>query len=98
MPSTYHSSSPTSFTTNLDQSALPGLASAIAASVLVPILTFNVIDTFLGRLVVTLLVAVGVIGALMQGGILTRRALFGQEAIICAAIYGGVMIIMAGII
>lgn len=44
------------------------------------------------------LVASGLVGALMQSGILSRGALFGQEAIMCAAIHGGVMIILAGII
>lgn len=96
--STFPPSTSPSPNLGLEQSVLPGLAAAIAASVVVPILTFSVIDKFLGRLVVTLLVAVGVVGALMQSGILARGALFGQEAITCAAIYGGVMIIMAGII
>jgi hypothetical protein len=64
---------------------------------LVPILTFNVIPGFVGRLTVTALVASGVIGALVQSGILGRGALFGKESITCAGIYGGVMIVIAGI-
>jgi hypothetical protein len=97
IPSTFPSSS-SSLHSSVDQNNLPGIASAIAASVLVPILTFSVIDKFLGRLVVTLLVAVGVLGGLMQSGIMSRTAMFGQEAIMCAGIYGGVMIVMAGIL
>jgi hypothetical protein len=83
---------------NKPQSALPGLATAIAVSFLVPILTFNVIPNYIGRLTVTLLVAIAVVGALIQSQILSQGALLGRESITCAGIYGGVMIIMAGII
>ena len=82
---------------NVQPGSLPGLATAVAVAILVPILTFNVIPQFIGRLTVTALVAVGVIFALMQSGVLERGMLFGREAMSCAGIYGGVMIVIAGI-
>jgi hypothetical protein len=79
------------------QSVLPALAGAIASAVLVPILTFTVIPGFIGRITVALLVAMFMVGALIQAKILGKDTLFGSEAVTCAGIYGGVMIVIAGI-
>jgi hypothetical protein len=79
------------------KSPIPGLAAAIAASILIPILTFNVIPNFIGRLTVTLLVAMFATFGLIQSGILGQGGLLGREGCVCAGIYGGVMIIMAGV-
>jgi hypothetical protein len=84
-------------TLQLCQPGFSGLAVAIAVSVLVPILTFSVIPGFIGRMTVVGLVAGGVVGALMQSGVI-GRAMLGREGLICGGIYGGVMIIVAGII
>jgi hypothetical protein len=79
------------------KSPLPGLAMAIAVSVLVPIITFHVIPGFIGRMTVSFLVALGVFGALVQSGITGSGVLLEKEGAMCAAIYGGVMSIVAGI-
>ncbi|KAL2072009.1 hypothetical protein VTL71DRAFT_11352 [Oculimacula yallundae] len=80
------------------QPILPHLASAIAIAILVPILTFSVIPGFVGRLTVACLVAVFMVAAMVQSGIVKRSALLGQESCVCAGIYGGVMIVLAGIV
>jgi hypothetical protein len=79
------------------KSPLPGLAAAIATSILIPILTFNVIPNFIGRLTVTMLVAMFATFGLIQSGILNQGSLLGREGCMCAGIYGGVMIVLAGI-
>jgi hypothetical protein len=79
------------------KSPLPGLAMAIAVSVLVPIMTFHVIPGFIGRMTVSFLVALGVFGALVQSGIIGSGVLLEKEGAMCVAIYGGVMSVVAGI-
>jgi hypothetical protein len=64
----------------------------------VPILTFSVIPGFIGRLTVTGLVAGGVVGALMQSGVIAPRQTLGRDWLVCGGVYGGVMIVLAGII
>lgn len=76
---------------------LPALAAAIALSILIPILTFGVIPGFLGRMTVVSLVAGGVLGALMQSGVLSGRDILGREGMVCGGIYGGLMVVLAGI-
>lgn len=61
-----------------------------------PILTFTVIPNFLGRMTVAGLVAGGVVFTLMQSSSI-RGSVLGREGLICGAIYGGVMIVIAGI-
>jgi hypothetical protein len=78
--------------------SLPALALALAIAVLVPILTFAVIPGFVGRLVVVGLVAAGVVGAGMQSGLLDGRAVVGTEGLVCAGVYGGVMVVVAGVV
>ncbi|CZR68829.1 uncharacterized protein PAC_18729 [Phialocephala subalpina] len=79
------------------QSIFPALAAAIATSILLPVLTFTVIPGFMGRLIVTGLVALFLIAALVQAQILGRSVLLGREAMMCAGIYAGVMTVIAGI-
>jgi hypothetical protein len=79
------------------QSQLQGLAVAIAVAVLVPILTFNVIPGFIGRLTVVGLVASGVVFTLIQAGVVGKQC-FGREGLVCGGIYGCVMVVLAGII
>jgi hypothetical protein len=76
---------------------IKALAASLAVSVLVPILTFFVIPAFLGRITATALVVGGVLFALMQGGCLDQAMLLRSEGLMCAGIYGGVMIVVAGI-
>jgi len=80
----------------LQPPGLSGLAVAIAVAVLIPILTFSVIPGFIGRMTVVGLVAGGVVFALMQSGSI-GRGMFGREGLICGGVYGGVMIVIAGI-
>ncbi|RDW84795.1 hypothetical protein BP6252_02385 [Coleophoma cylindrospora] len=75
---------------------LLGVAAALAMSVLVPILTFSVIPGFIGRMTVVLLVALGLMGGLFQSGIVGRHTI-SKEGMICCVIYGGVMVVIAGI-
>jgi hypothetical protein len=75
---------------------LPSLAMAIAAAVLIPILTFSVIPGFLGRMTVVLLVALGVLGAMVQSGVPASK-LVDTEGLMCGAVYAGCMIVLAGI-
>ena len=71
---------------------------AIAVAVLVPILTFTVIPGFIGRLTVAGLVAGGVVFALIQQGLVAPRHTLGRDGLVCGGVYGGVMIVLAGII
>lgn len=64
--------------------------------ILLPILTFNVIPNFLGRLTVTVLVATFAVFGLVQSGVL-RGEVLGREGMVCAAVYGGVMVVVAGV-
>lgn len=76
---------------------LTEFAMAIAAAVLVPIMTFSLIPGFAGRLTVTCLVATGVVGAFIQAGILMSEQLFEREGLVCGGIYLGAMVLVAGI-
>jgi len=90
-------SSSVAFEKRLDvQPGLSGLAIAIAVSILVPILTFTVIPNFLGRMTVAGLVVGGVVFTLVQSSAI-RGNVLGREGLICGGIYGGVMIVIAGI-
>ena len=79
------------------RSPLPGIALAIAAAILIPILTFNVIPNFIGRLTVALLVGSFVVFGLVQGGVVRGGDVWGREGCVCVGVYGGVMIVLAGI-
>lgn len=72
-------------------------AAALAVSILVPILTFSVIPGILGRITASSLVVGGVLAVLMQGGLVDRNMLLRSEGMLCAGIYGGVMIVVAGL-
>jgi hypothetical protein len=73
------------------------IAIAVAAAVLIPILTFAVIPGFLGRMTVVMLVAMGTVGALCQSGVAGRDMLGNVEWASCAVIYAGVMVVIAGV-
>ena len=81
---------------NAEKSPLAALAAAIAAMILIPILTFNVIPNFIGRITVTFLVACFAIFGLVLSGV-QKHDLFGKEGMLCAGVYGGVMIVVAGL-
>ena len=80
-----------------EKNPLPALAAAIAAMILIPILTFNVIPNFIGRITVTLLVALGAMFGLVQSGTLGYEALAERDGVFCAGVYGGILICLAGI-
>ena len=84
--------------TTIDERTLTVSAIAVAFAVLIPILTFPVIPGFLGRLTVTALVAGGVVGSLMQAGLLIAGHLFKRDGLLCGGIYLGGMVLIASII
>ncbi|TVY43159.1 hypothetical protein LOCC1_G004644 [Lachnellula occidentalis] len=79
------------------QSILPAHAAALATAILIPILAFTVIPNFIGRIAVTSIAAGGVLGATIQGGVADMGMVLRSEGLMCAGIYGGLMIIVAGI-
>ncbi|KAI1498001.1 hypothetical protein F5X99DRAFT_420946 [Biscogniauxia marginata] len=72
------------------------LSSALAVAVILPTLTFTIIPGYLGRMTVVLLVGLGVLGALIQGGSVGVNVT--RDLCICTGIYGAVMAILAGIV
>ncbi|KAF4624567.1 hypothetical protein G7Y89_g13601 [Cudoniella acicularis] len=79
------------------QPALSTFAAAIAVAVLIPFLTFFLIPGFLGRITVMSLIAAGVVFGAVQVGVVEKTTLAGNEGLMCAGIYGGVMVVVAGI-
>ena len=81
-------------------SHVPTLAMMVAAAVLVPILTFAVIPGFLGRMTVVLLVAAGMVGVALQGGLVDSSEVLGQRGYLlqCAGIYAAAMVIVSGVV
>ncbi|KAI9743209.1 MAG: hypothetical protein M1818_003055 [Claussenomyces sp. TS43310] len=92
-PSTWASAGPIPLP---ELAQLPNLAIAVAAVLLIPILTFVVIQDFLGRMTVVLLVALGIVGALIQSG-LAARDLLRKEFFACALVYTLAMATIAGV-
>jgi hypothetical protein len=79
-----------------NEDKLAGLAAAIAAAVLFPILIFSVTPGFISRMSIVGLVAGFVVFFLMQSGVPILRT--HREGLICAGVYTGVMVVIAGII
>lgn len=77
--------------------ALTAPAVAVAVAVLIPIFTFSVIPGFVGRMTVTSLVAGGVVGSLVQAGVLVAVQLFERDYLLCGGIYLGGMVMIATI-
>jgi hypothetical protein len=75
--------------------ALTASAVAVALAVLIPILTFPVIPGFMGRLTVTGLVAGGVMGSLIQAGVVTAGHLLERDGLVCGGVYLGAMVVIA---
>ncbi|XXH02065.1 hypothetical protein Hte_008430 [Hypoxylon texense] len=78
-----------------DEPAIIPLSMAVTVAVILPILTFLIIPGYLGRLTVVLLVGLSILGALIQGQIVSVRT---QELFICVGLYGAVMAVIAGIV
>ncbi|KAI2773213.1 hypothetical protein F4815DRAFT_415496 [Daldinia loculata] len=78
-----------------EESPIVPLSIGITVSVILPILTFLIIPGYLGRLTVVFLVGLGILGALIQGGIVAVRT---WELSICVGLYGAVMAVIAGIV
>jgi len=76
---------------------LTASAIAVAVAVLVPILTFPIIPGFFGRLTVISLVAGGVMGSLIQAGVLTAGDLLEKDGLVCGGIYLAGMAMIATI-
>lgn len=80
-----------------EQNPFPTLAIAIAVSILIPILTFSVIPTFLGRMTVVCLVGSGIVGALMQSDMVKVREILRKEGAVCGGVYLGSMVVLAAL-
>ncbi|KAI8958092.1 hypothetical protein F5Y11DRAFT_337407 [Daldinia sp. FL1419] len=78
-----------------EESPIVPLSIGITVSVILPILTFLIIPGYLGRLTVVFLVGLGILGALIQGGIVAVRT---WELSVCVGLYGAVMAVIAGIV
>lgn len=76
---------------------LTASAIAVAVAVLIPILTFPIIPGFFGRLTVISLVAGGVMGSLIQAGVLTAGYLLEKDGLVCGGIYLAGMAMIATI-
>ncbi|KAI5920106.1 hypothetical protein F4810DRAFT_703115 [Camillea tinctor] len=74
------------------------LSLALAAAVIVPILTFTVIPGYLGRMIVVLLVGLGVLGGLIQGHVVGVGVNATRDFCVCIGVYGAVMAILAAIV
>jgi hypothetical protein len=82
--------------------ALPHLAVGMAVAVLLPILTFPVVPSFVGRMVVVLLVGLGVLSGSTQAGFVRLTgngsgSMGGWDWLMCAGVYGGVMAVVASL-
>jgi uncharacterized membrane protein len=79
-----------------DKPSLLHLSVAMAVAIVIPILTFLVIPGFIGRMTVVSLVAIGTLGALVQGKVIGVKAT--QEFCVSVGLYGGVMAVLAGMV
>jgi hypothetical protein len=76
---------------------VPVIAATLALSVLVPILTFLAIPGIWARVIVTILVELSAGAGILQTHVVESQVLLSNEGLVCAAIYGGVMVVIAGI-
>lgn len=73
------------------------MATAVAVAVLLPIITFLVIRNMIGRIVITILIALSIALGVWQSHLMNSEILLSKESLMCAGIYGGVMVVIAGI-
>lgn len=76
-------------------STVTALAIAIAAAVAVPILTFQVISNFFGRMFITVLVAGGILNNVMTKGLIGPKVVLRQESAAVAGVFMGLMGLVA---
>lgn len=76
------------------------VAIALAVAVLLPILTFSTIPGLVGRLIVVVLVGMSVAGSVVQSGSVGASAAGGysKDLFVSAAVYMGVMAVVAGVL
>ncbi|KAK7210263.1 hypothetical protein V2G26_017441 [Clonostachys chloroleuca] len=68
------------------------------AAILAPILTFFVIPSFLGRMLIVFVAIGGVSAVVMSSGLLRGSdQTVVRDCVICAGVYGGIMAVLAGI-
>ncbi|KAI0814132.1 hypothetical protein GGR55DRAFT_496837 [Xylaria sp. FL0064] len=79
-----------------NEPSLTHLSVAMAAAIILPILTFLVIPGFIGRMTVVCLVGSGILGALVQGKAMKLRV--SQELCVSVGLYGGVMAFLAAMV
>lgn len=73
------------------------LAGAAALAILIPILTFLVVPALVGRVIITILVTLSVTTILLQSHLVNSKLLLSQEGGMCVGLYGGIMLVIAGI-
>ncbi|CAK7210389.1 hypothetical protein SBRCBS47491_000765 [Sporothrix bragantina] len=73
------------------------LVIAMAVAVLVPVLSFTMIPGVAGRMAVVVLVAFTVFGAQVQAGTVRVGTSSSRDLLSCAAVYGAVMAVVAGV-
>lgn len=96
----------TSISSSLEQEAgatspvVLHVAIALAVAVLLPILTFSTIPGLVGRLIVVFLVGMSVAGSVVQSGSVGASAAGGysKDLFVSAAVYTGVMAVVAGVL
>lgn len=79
------------------------LVLAVAASFIVPVLTFAVIPNFAGRMAVAVLVAVGILGMVVlaeggRGGGLEGMGLGARERVVCVGVWVVGMVVVGGLV
>jgi hypothetical protein len=79
-----------------EKPSLVHLSLAMAVAITLPTFTFLVIPGFIGRMTVVCLVAIGTLGALVQGKVIGVQAT--QEFCVCVGLYGSVMAVLAGMV
>ena len=73
------------------------LALSLTICILLPILTFIIVPSFLARITITILVALGMTGALVHTGMVKEMDVsFEREGIMYLGLYVGVMGMLAG--
>lgn len=73
------------------------MVTAMAVAILVPILCFPMIPSFVGRMAVVLLVGLSVVGCMAQSGGIETGMSQGSDLAYSTAIYAGVMAVAAGV-
>ena len=73
------------------------LVMAVSVALLSSILMFGIVPGFVGRLALAGLIAGGVAGIVVRSNLLEMEHLWAKDGLICLGIYGGALVILAGL-